>query len=84
MNRRTFLMSAAVSAALFFTGCKGEDKKPEAEGATAAHQCACPEGQCGCAECKGGDTASCTCAAPSDAGGTGSTGGAESTGGAGQ
>lgn len=79
MDRRSFLMSAAVSAAVLFTGCKSEEPKPAAnEGAqaSAAHQCACPEGQCGCAECKAGDTGSCTCAAPpADGGAAGGTSG---------
>lgn len=73
MDRRSFLMSAAVAAALCFTGCKGSETKPadeqQASSAT-THQCACPEGQCGCDECKAGDTANCACGAPSDAGGS--------------
>lgn len=71
MDRRSFLMSAAVTAALFFTGCKSEESKPADAQPAAAQKCACPEGQCACPECKAGDMASCSCAAaPADAGGT--------------
>jgi hypothetical protein len=62
MNRRSFLSTLCVSAALLFTGCKSGDPAP-----AAAHNCACsPDGKCACAECAKGDMAKCTCEAPKD------------------
>lgn len=74
MTRRTFLLSAAASAALLLGGCKGNDPAPAQGGGdaapAAAHQCACPPGECACAECKDGHAEPCACAAPkADAGG---------------
>lgn len=73
MDRRSFLFSAAVSAAVFFTGCKSEEPAPApASGETQAPakaSCSCPEGQCACPECKDGATGTCSCAA-APAGGT--------------
>lgn len=75
MNRRTFVLSAAISAALFFTGCKSDPEPvPTATGDAAAAKCSCPEGQCACAECKAGDMANCSCAPAGDAAGTGEAG----------
>jgi hypothetical protein len=59
MNRRSFLSTLCVSAALFFTGCKSSEPAP------AADQCCA--GKCECAECKAGNAAKCVCcAAPKD------------------
>ncbi|MCO5169097.1 MAG: hypothetical protein M9894_22365 [Planctomycetes bacterium] len=77
MNRRTFLLSAAASAALLFTGCKGNESNPPAQGdgstaPAATHQCACPPGECACPECKEGHGEACPCGAPKAGDGAGS------------
>jgi hypothetical protein len=66
VNRRSFLLALSASTFAFLAGCKGGSEPAPAAG-NEPHACACAagaEGGCGCAECKAGNTAACTCDAP--------------------